>query len=93
MKNKFKYSFGHEYKIITLSTKVADKQCIEETILINELVERREFLCKNVPSCEYCSETKQIQLRDWSCRPAEWKCRTCERKWFYEPKIKRLKGE
>ena len=30
MRNKFSYTFGSEYRIITLSTKVADKRCLKE---------------------------------------------------------------
>lgn len=51
----------------------------------HELAERREFLCKNPPSCPVCEERKQIQLVRWGALPADWKCRICTHKFMYEP--------
>ena len=45
---------------------------------------RREWLCKHVPTCPVCKE-KQVQLLRWFIDPAVWKCRICKYKWSYEP--------
>lgn len=41
------------------------------------LVVRRKKLCQAVPSCPRCSESKQVQLKDWLVVPAVWRCRSC----------------
>jgi transposase-like protein len=55
---------------------------------IKETMLRREWLCRNAPSCPACGESKQIQLVEWICRPpADWRCRTCKHKFSYEPPV------
>jgi len=46
--------------------------------------DRCDFLCKNVPTCK-CGEKEQIQLVNWICTPAQWRCRLCHKTWEYEP--------
>ncbi len=45
---------------------------------------RLNYLKKHGPTC-VCGESRQIQLREFIQPPAEWKCRTCKKKWNFEP--------
>lgn len=47
------------------------------------IINRHEFLCRNVPRCEFCG-ADQVQLLLKSM-PAEWKCRVCKRHFKHEP--------
>lgn len=49
--------------------------------VLNKIVDRREFLCRNVPNCNFCGEDKQIQLIDHSEVSVHWKCRKCKITW------------
>lgn len=44
---------------------------------------RREMLNRECPHCPRCG-TRQVQLID-NCQPAQWKCRSCKRRFEYEP--------
>lgn len=50
----------------------------------DKLVDRLDFLCKNVPLCESCG-ADQVQLIDWNYPPAPWRCRKCKHGWYHEP--------
>jgi ribosomal protein L37AE/L43A len=51
---------------------------------IEAIVNRQDFLCRNVPRCEFCS-ADQVQLVQKNM-PAEWRCRICKRFFTFEPR-------
>lgn len=54
---------------------------------IEEIIDRHNFLCSNVPRCKFCgADQVQLKLKDM---PAEWKCRVCKRHFAHEPKARR----
>lgn len=48
-----------------------------------KVLDRRDFLCRNVPRCHRC-DTNQVQLKHMD-KPAEWKCRKCKLDFQEEP--------
>ena len=53
---------------------------------LEELIERKEFVCSNVPHCPKCGEQMQIQVKNYISAPAYWRCRTCKHHFYHEPK-------
>jgi transposase-like protein len=53
---------------------------------LGDLTKRRLLLCFFAPYCPECGEL-QIQLVEWICYPARWKCRVCKYKWEQEAPI------
>lgn len=49
------------------------------------LAQRRMFLCERAPRCPHCDRSGQVQLTDWLCTPAQWKCRHCRTRFPFEP--------
>lgn len=42
---------------------------------------------KPAPRCPLC-DTAQVQLRDWSVNPTEWRCRHCRHEFFIQSGFK-----
>ena len=47
-------------------------------------VDRRDFLCRNRPTCFRC-DSDQVQLLAVDPRPALWRCRSCRELFRHEP--------
>lgn len=52
---------------------------------LKELIDRREFVCRNVPRCPKCHDV-QVQVTAYVDQPAQWKCRKCKHRFEHEPK-------
>ena len=50
---------------------------------IDNLITRKEYICRNVPKCFVC-DSEQVQLLSQH-EPALWRCRTCKHRFTYEP--------
>jgi len=50
---------------------------------IEEILNRRDFLFKNVPHCPECASV-QVQIKRYGA-PAIWRCRICKHRFTYEP--------
>lgn len=50
---------------------------------LNNLITRREYIRRNVPTCFVCNST-QVQLIAHH-EPAQWRCRSCKHRFNYEP--------
>jgi hypothetical protein len=49
------------------------------------LLDRKEHLCRRLPTCPGCGENFQIQLMAYFRAPASWRCRRCRRGFDHEP--------
>ena len=52
---------------------------------LQALLDRKDFVCANVPHCPRCSEQMQIQVTNYLSVPAKWRCRMCKHRFVHEP--------